>query len=58
MEKLIFKKHPLTRQWRWKLIASNGKTLAASSESFWNRKDCVDNAKKTGSALVKLTIDL
>jgi uncharacterized protein YegP (UPF0339 family) len=44
----------LVKQWRWKLIASNGKILCASSEGFFNRVDCVSNAKKTGWALVEL----
>lgn len=39
------------KQWRWKIVASNGKTVAASTESFKNRKDCEDNAKITGYSL-------
>lgn len=55
---LIFRQHLITRQWRWKLIASNGKYLGASSEGFFNKKDCIDNAKKTGKALVELSKEL
>ena len=55
---LIFRQHLITRQWRWKLIASNGRILGASSEGFFNKKDCIDNAKKTGKALVELTTEL
>ena len=31
-------------QWRWQLRAHNGKIVGASSESFKNRGDCIDNA--------------
>lgn len=27
-------------QWRWRYIASNGKTIGVSSESYWNESDC------------------
>ena len=52
---LIYKQHILTRQWRWKLIASNGRVLCASSEGYFNKKDCIANAEKTGFWLVELT---
>tara|TARA_R110000868_G_scaffold14426_4_gene67252 strand:- start:47539 stop:47739 length:201 start_codon:yes stop_codon:yes gene_type:complete len=42
------------KQWRWRLKASNGKILCASSEGFFNKVDCISNAKKTGWALVEL----
>jgi len=45
-----FKKNILG-QWRWKIVATNGKTIGASSESFWNKKDCEDNAKNVGNSL-------
>jgi uncharacterized protein YegP (UPF0339 family) len=28
------------REWRWKLIAANGETLAVSSEGYRNKGDC------------------
>jgi uncharacterized protein YegP (UPF0339 family) len=43
------------KQWYWRLIASNGKILDASSEGFFNKADCVHNARKTGWALVEQT---
>lgn len=27
------------RYWRWKYVASNGKTIAVSSESYYNKSD-------------------
>jgi uncharacterized protein len=27
--------------WRWYVNASNGKTIAVSSESYYNRQDCL-----------------
>lgn len=29
-----------TNQWRWKFVATNGKTIAVSSESYHNLNDC------------------
>jgi uncharacterized protein YegP (UPF0339 family) len=29
-----------SRQWRWRLDATNGQVIAVSSESYWNRSDC------------------
>jgi uncharacterized protein len=29
-------------QWRWKLVASNGKTIAESGEGYLEKKDCLD----------------
>ena len=51
--KLEFKQHPISRQWRWKIKADNGKIIAASSESFLRKKGCQDNAKLTGKSITK-----
>jgi len=42
----IYSRKPLIgrRQYRWRLRARNGKIIAASSEGFNNRQDCLDNA--------------
>ncbi|MBI1931269.1 MAG: DUF1508 domain-containing protein [Ignavibacteriales bacterium] len=41
-------------QWRWRLIASNGRNIATSGEGYINKHDCVgiiENIKlKVGSA--------
>jgi uncharacterized protein YegP (UPF0339 family) len=29
------------KQWRWQLLASNGRILADSGESYTRRRDCV-----------------
>ncbi|MGO4640307.1 YegP family protein [Mesorhizobium sp. 2RAF45] len=42
-------------QWRWRLIAANGKTLADSGESYWNKADAqhaIDLVKGSYSAPV------
>lgn len=36
------------RQWRWRLIAANGRIVADSAESYVNKNDCLH-----GIALVK-----
>jgi uncharacterized protein YegP (UPF0339 family) len=30
-------------QWRWRFVAANYKTIAVSSESYWNKQDCLDS---------------
>jgi uncharacterized protein YegP (UPF0339 family) len=27
--------------WRWRYVASNGRTIAVSSEAYHNRSDCI-----------------
>ena len=53
--KWSFSKLKFVKQWYWRLTASNGRILDASSEGFYNRLDCVHNARKTGWALVEMT---
>lgn len=48
---LEFYKTLFRRQWRWRIKASNGKIVAASTESFKNCLDCIDNAKITFRSL-------
>lgn len=31
----------LSRQWRWRLIAANGRIIADSGESYHNKADCL-----------------
>ncbi len=35
-------------EWRWRRVAPNGKIVAASSEGYKNRSDCVANARRNG----------
>ena len=37
-------------QWRWRLVAINGRTIADSGEGYYNRNDCLE-----GIRLVKST---
>lgn len=37
--------------WRWRIKATNGKIISASTESYKNRIDCESNARMTGLAL-------
>jgi uncharacterized protein YegP (UPF0339 family) len=42
-------------QWRWTLYAANNEPLAVSSESYWNKADClhaIDLVKASYSAPV------
>jgi uncharacterized protein YegP (UPF0339 family) len=40
-----------TSQWRWGFVASNGRVIAVSSESYVNKQDCLHsiNLVKAGS---------
>lgn len=31
----------LFRQWRWRYRANNGRVVFASTESYWNKRDCL-----------------
>ena len=53
MAKVKFQKHLISRQWRWKITADNGKIIACSSESFHNKKDCEHNFEITGIEIEK-----
>lgn len=48
---VLFYRHKLTRLWRWKITATNGRRISASTESYWNKNDCIHNAEITGRAL-------
>jgi len=37
---------------RWVLIGQNGKTIDASTEDFYNKEDCLNNAKITRDGLI------
>lgn len=37
-----------TTQWRWRLVAANGRTIADSGEAYRNKADCL-----AGITLVK-----
>lgn len=41
-------------KWRWRVTADNGKITGASSQGYWNKKDCVYNARSLGASLVKV----
>lgn len=43
MRKLIIYKDR-KKQFRWKLVATNGKKIANSGEGYINKKDCIDIA--------------
>lgn len=32
------------KEWRWKIVATNGKIVGASTEGFINKADCEHNA--------------
>lgn len=53
--KLIFSRKlslkSFKKEWRWKIKANNGKIIAASSEGYINKSDCIYNAKSTAKSI-------
>jgi uncharacterized protein len=42
-------------QWRWRLVAANGRTIADSAEAYHNKSDClaaIELVKRSSSAPV------
>lgn len=37
-----------SKEFRWRVVASNGRIVGASSEGYHNRKDCAGNAIRIG----------
>ncbi len=35
-------------KWRWQRTAANGRIVGASTESYANRADCIENARRNG----------
>ena len=33
-------------EWRWRRVATNGNIVGASSESYINKQDCINNANR------------
>ena len=40
-------------KWRWRVTASNGKIIGASSQGYWNKQDMIANIKLLGLSLHK-----
>lgn len=36
-----------TRRWRWRLVASNGRIVADSGQSYGRRNECVEAVNRT-----------
>lgn len=45
------KQHWLTKQWRWQVRAINNKIIGDSTESYFNKGGCIQNAINLGIAL-------
>ena len=37
-----------TEEWRWRLTATNGEIIAASTEGYTDKRDCISNAYRIG----------
>ncbi len=38
-------------EWRWRITATNGKIIGASTEGYKNKIDCIKNMKSVGEQL-------
>ena len=43
----------LRKEWRWRVVASNGRVIGSSSESYVNKEDCIYNIKSLGKSLIE-----
>ncbi len=41
-------------EWRWRRTASNGRIVGASSEGYYNKQDCIANAKRNSMTCTPL----
>ena len=53
----IYKSGIIRRGWRWRIKADNGKIIAASTESYKNKKDCELNVEGIYKHLVRYFYD-
>ena len=35
-------------KWRWRAIAKNGRIVAGSTQGYFNKQDCINNARMLG----------
>ncbi|WKB82749.1 DUF1508 domain-containing protein [Cellulophaga lytica] len=38
----------ISKEWRWRRTASNGRIVGASSQGYINKSDCIGNARRHG----------
>lgn len=54
---LFYKKFSLRSlkyEWRWRITASNGRIIGASTEGYINKGDCIYNAQSVGISLIEV----
>ena len=44
-------------EWRWKLVAKNGKTVADSAEGYKRKHACINQAAKIAHANLPLEVE-
>ncbi len=44
-------------QWRWRRVSTNGKTVADGSESYHNKRDCLNQATQVNKTPYILEVD-
>lgn len=50
--KVIFYRSWPLGKWRWRVTASNGRIIGASSQGYYNKKECIQNVKDLGECLL------
>jgi hypothetical protein len=53
-----YRRHLFTfkKQWRWRTVAVNGRVTGSSSESYYNKGECEDNARDVAKSIL-LSLD-
>lgn len=47
----FYKSGILTKKWRWRVTADNGRIIGASSQGYYNLEDCKENVKTLANSL-------
>ena len=45
-------------EWRWRVVADNGKVVADSSEGYINRADCIHGLRVTAHQIYDYVVDV
>lgn len=49
--KVEFYRSGLLRKWRWRITAANNRIIGASTQGYFNHKDCQLNLEQVGHAI-------
>jgi len=57
MRYVIVRTESAVQRWRWKLQAGNGRSIAVSGESYFNRRDALRAIEKVKASIAAPVVD-